>query len=133
MNRHGMSGTPTYVSWMAMKQRCYNKKDKMYQSYGGRGIEVCLEWHDFVAFYEDMGDRPEGHELDRVDNNKGYSKSNCRWIDKVTNMQNRRSTRKAEIDGELLTLKELSVRYNKPYETIAKRWIRGKRDYELIK
>ena len=130
--RHGMFGTPTYGSWMAMKQRCYNKKDKMYQSYGGRGIEVCLEWHDFVAFYEDMGDRPEGYELDRVDNNKGYSKNNCRWVDRATNMRNRSNTRITKIGDELLTLKEISVRYNINYNTLKNRWHNGHREDSLL-
>lgn len=131
--KHGKYNTPSYISWYGMKTRCNNPNDKMYHAYGGRGIKVCPEWDDFVGFYNDMGDRPDGHELDRIDTNKDYSKDNCRWTDRLTNMRNRTNTRKANIDGETYTLIELSERYNIPYERINKRYTRGKRDIELIK
>jgi len=83
--RHGQGGsgnqTPLYKKWMAMKRRCLNKNDKSYQRYGGRGITICDKWMDFIGFSEDMGDSfSTGLSLDRIDNTKGYSKENCRWI-----------------------------------------------------
>lgn len=78
--RHGKAGTNIYKIWAGMMSRCYNPKVKIYEYYGGRGITVCQKWHNFSGFYEDMGDRPDKLQLDRIDNSKGYSKENCRWI-----------------------------------------------------
>jgi hypothetical protein len=69
-----------YRIWTHMRGRCNNKTDARYADYGGRGIKVCKRWNDsFAAFYADMGKRPKGLTLDRIDNDKGYSKKNCRW------------------------------------------------------
>lgn len=77
---HGRSRTSEYHTWQAMIQRCANIKNKKWEHYGGRGISVCEEWtNDFYSFYKDMGPRPIGMSLDRIDNNKGYYKDNCRW------------------------------------------------------
>lgn len=77
---HNQSRTQTYNSWLAMRSRCYNKKNQYYHLYGGRGIEVAPDWKDsFENFYRDMGDRPAGLTLERLDVNKGYSKENCKW------------------------------------------------------
>ena len=85
-NRH-----PLYITWMGMLTRCYDTKHKSYSSYGGRGIEVCPRWQlDFWAFVEDVGDRPEGTTLDRIDGNGHYEPNNCRWADWSQQMSNRR-------------------------------------------
>lgn len=77
---HGLGKSTTYNSWTAMKQRCYYPKGDYYHLYGGRGIKVCLEWRDsFSTFYKDMGERPKGLTLDRLDSNGDYSKANCKW------------------------------------------------------
>ena len=74
-----------------MKKRCFDNNDKRYKDYGGRGITVSAEWMKFENFYRDMGDAPEGLSLDRIDNNKGYSKDNCKWSTAKEQQRNVRS------------------------------------------
>lgn len=106
---HGMTRTRTFKSWDSMKQRCTNPKSPDYHKYGGRGIKICDRWlHNFDNFIEDMGERPKGRTLDRIDNNKNYEKSNCRWATSDEQLSNRRNTIKIEYYGCLLTIKELS-------------------------
>jgi len=94
---HGMTGTRVYAIWCGMHTRCYNKRSTGYLYYGGSGIRVCPEWHTFEKFLEDMGEPPSGAEgiinrieLDRIDSGKDYAKENCRWVTKLTNLQNRK-------------------------------------------
>lgn len=84
--------TRTYRSWEAMLGRCRNPKDLAYHNYGGRGITVCVTWFSFQNFLIDMGECPEGLVLDRIDNNKGYYKENCRWATRKQSGQNTRNT-----------------------------------------
>lgn len=79
--KHGLSKTPEYQIWKAMKARCYNPNHKNFDRYGGRGIQVCNEWvNDFARFFSDVGQRPSPkHSIDRIDNDKNYSADNCRW------------------------------------------------------
>ena len=88
---HAKDGfTPTYTSWDSMKARCSRESHPNYMNYGGRGIDYCDEWEDFAQFLADMGERPEGKTLDRIDNDKGYSPSNCRWSTPEEQQLNRR-------------------------------------------
>ncbi len=92
MITHGMSKKNIYRRWADMKSRCFNENNKKYKHYGGRGITVCESWMEFENFYNDMGDVPRDKcELDRKDNNMGYSKSNCRWVDRIINQHNTNS------------------------------------------
>ncbi len=102
--KHGMSGTPTHRSWKDMRARCNNPKDSDYKDYGGRGILVCDSWNDFGSFLEDLGERPRGHSLDRIDVNGNYEPSNCRWADAKTQANNKRNNLLIEIAGETKTL-----------------------------
>lgn len=87
---HGMTATATYNSWSTMKQRCLNPRSPKYKSYGGRGIDVCPQWMTFEGFLADMGVRPDGLTLDRIDNDAGYSPDNCRWATPSQQIANRR-------------------------------------------
>ena len=82
---------PEYTAWRGMKIRCYSINTPYYKYYGGKGITVCKRWrNNFYVFLEDMGSRPnKNYSIDRIDNNKGYSKSNCRWATKSQQMRNR--------------------------------------------
>jgi hypothetical protein len=86
---HGMSRSPLYKIWSSMKNRCICPTATHYYRYGGRGIKVCDRWQQFENFYKDMGERPEGLTLDRIDNDGDYSKENCRWVSHQENCQNR--------------------------------------------
>lgn len=88
---HKLSKVPIYKIWHAMMQRCYYEKNGSYRDYGARGITVCKEWHIFENFYRDMGDRPEGMSIDRIDYNGNYEPSNCRWADSETQSANKRN------------------------------------------
>lgn len=91
-----------YQAWINMRRRCYDPKAKDYQNYSSRGITVCDEWRtSFRAFHRDMGNRPEGMKsIDRIDNNKGYSKENCRWATLSQQANNMSTNRVYEYNGE---------------------------------
>jgi hypothetical protein len=87
---HGMKGTPTYVSWCSMIQRCTNPNRPRFADHGGRGIKIYGSWLRFEAFLADMGERPEGKTLDRIDNDGDYEPDNCKWSTPTEQARNRR-------------------------------------------
>lgn len=91
--KHGMASTGAHRSWQAMNRRCNNPNTPDYPYYGGRGISVCERWKDFANFYEDMGARPEGLTLDRVDPDGDYEPDNCRWATRLEQTRNRKVRR----------------------------------------
>lgn len=84
-----------HSSWVGMWQRCTNPNNAAWKYYGGRGIAVCERWRDFENFLEDMGEKPPGLSLDRVDVNGNYCKENCRWATRAQQSQNRRPRNRA--------------------------------------
>jgi hypothetical protein len=99
-----MSGTPTYDSWKNMMRRCLNPKHKTYSCYGGRGITVCERWKTFENFLADMGEKPAGKTLGRINNNEGYEPFNCRWETRQEQNNNTRRLRLFYRHGEIDTL-----------------------------
>jgi len=107
INNQNRSQLPAYRSWQAMKQRCLNENCKDYRRYGLRGIKIEPKWVDsFDAFYADMGDRPKGTTLDRIDNNGDYTPSNCRWATSKQQARNKRDTVFIDFDGKSLISKD---------------------------
>jgi hypothetical protein len=89
--KHGMSGTPEYKTWSSMKERCSNPRHATYEYYGGLGITPCEEWLcSFLAWFADMGERPPGCSLDRINPNGNYEPGNCRWATALQQRHNRR-------------------------------------------
>lgn len=117
-----------YFTWHNMKRRCCNKHSPEYPNYGGRGIKVCERWLEkqgFDNFMDDMGERPEGCSLDRIDVNGDYCPENCRWADLLTQNNNRRTNRYVTIKNRTQTIMEWSRESGVSWDTIHDRIERG--------
>lgn len=102
---HGLTKSRIYSIWRGMKSRCDRPKHRNYNHYGGRGIKVCKRWYKFENFLEDMGHPPgEKYTLDRIDNDKGYSKKNCRWATQEEQHNNKRTNKFLTFNGETRTI-----------------------------
>jgi hypothetical protein len=109
-NFYGSSvhNTPTYNSWLAMKSRCFNESNNVYHLYGGRGITVCDKWLNFEGFFEDMGYRPEGTTIERINSDRNYEPGNCRWATAQEQANNISTNHRIEYNGQTKTLAEWS-------------------------
>lgn len=122
--RHGMEKTSTHHSWSSMLSRCRNKLHSSYKNYGGRGISVCQRWvgkSGFQNFFSDMGARPNGMTLDRIDVNGNYEPHNCRWATIKEQHRNTRFNRLIEFNGETKTIAEFSEIYGINDSTLGSR------------
>lgn len=116
----------TYSSWSSAKRRCHNPTDAAFKNYGGRGIEMCEEWRNsFEAFYRDMGSCPPKYTIERIDNNLGYFKENCRWATRADQNSNNRKNRYFTINGETALIAEWTRRKGFSYGAIYSRLRRG--------
>jgi hypothetical protein len=125
--KHGMSETRTYSTWKGMVQRCHNPRCKAFSFYGARGIHVCHRWRSsFVNFLADVGERPSlAHQIERKNNNKGYSKSNCIWATTKMQSRNKRTTRWITYQGETLCIEDWAIRLGMVAVTVRHRLNRG--------
>lgn len=98
--------SPTYSTWKAMRRRCNNPNTLDWKYYGERGIKVCKRWDIFDNFIKDMGEKPEGMSLDRIDSDKDYSPANCKWSEAKTQSRNRRSVHRITFKGKTQGLSE---------------------------
>lgn len=114
-----------YSSWLSMRYRCLSPRCKKYSSYGGRGITICDQWNDFSVFLSDMGDRPEGMTLGRIDNDGPYSPENCRWENPRQQAQNTRKNINLTYNGETKTLSEWARVSGVNAGTVQKRYHAG--------
>ena len=115
---HGLSHTPQHIAWQNTIARCHRPTHKRYLDYGGRGILVCERWHTYLNYLEDMGERPEGMSLERIDNDKGYSPDNCKWATTHEQARNSRQNVNITYKGKTQTLKDWSVELGVNYQTL---------------
>lgn len=124
--KHGMVGTPEYHAYSAMLGRCLNQNNHKFAHYGGRGIKVCDRWKDsFVNFYKDMGSRPVGHSLDRIDVDGDYEPKNCRWATATQQAQNKTTNINLTYQNQTKCLTQWAREYEVPLLTAYCRLQRG--------
>lgn len=124
-NTRGYKRSPTYAVWIGIKTRCENKNAKLYARYGALGVTVCERWSaSFEAFLADMGERPDGMSIDRVDNDRGYEPGNCRWATAAEQAFNQRKTIHVTYQGGEYSLSAfarlMGINYGHLRECVAK-------------
>ena len=119
----GLAKIPEYNVWHGMVYRCTNEKSQAWARYGGRGIGVCDRWLSYDNFISDMGFRPSGkHQLDRVDNNKGYAPDNCRWVLALDNVRNRSDSKYWFVGGVRYESMRAAAKANNVAHSTIKTW-----------
>jgi hypothetical protein len=109
--------SPTYKTWRSMHMRCYRENNPSFDHYGAKGVIVCNRWHTFENFLSDMGERPEGCTIDRVDSNKNYTKTNCRWLNASENSA-RAQNRYLTFRGKKKTISQLAIEFGIRQDTL---------------
>lgn len=119
---HGLYGTKEYKTWNRMMMRCYGNNAVCTKWYRAKGVKVCLRWHTFIHFYEDMGKAPTSkHSLDRIDHTGNYEPGNCRWADAYTQQNNRSNNHLITYRGETKTMAEWARMYGINRRTLRSR------------
>lgn len=135
-HKHGHStkdgGSPTYKSWRSMLARCENRNNDNFHLYGGRGILVCDRWHDFTLFLTDMGERPIGTTIDRLNPDGDYGPGNCRWATSAQQAANKRGSIYVDFNGFNVPIRALAEAYGVPTTTIYRRFKQGLRGLDLV-
>jgi hypothetical protein len=115
-----------------MRRRCSNPNTSDWKDYGGKGIKVCDRWNDFRLFFQDMGPRPQGCTLDRIDSSKDYSPDNCRWSTSDVQSNNRRTNRKITIGSETFGLAQWCRKIGIKLVTVKRRMKAGMSDIDAL-
>jgi hypothetical protein len=137
--KHGQAGgegkpSKAYLAWRGMRSRCLNPNSTHYHRYGGRGITVCKEWaNSFEAFFADVGEPPVGAWLDRIDNDKGYTKGNVRWATVQEQANNKSTNIFVRFGGKRQTLANWARELGVSYQLLMNRWIKGERGAVLLR
>lgn len=133
-NNHGMTKHKAFSIWSAMMARCYNHNQKHYKDYGGRGIQVCEEWHDVKIFckWADENGFEKGLSIERKDVNGNYCPENCCWIPRARQARNKRNTVRINYNGKEMPLIEVAEMLNLDQKKLLGRWDRGIRENELL-
>lgn len=121
---HGGTGTRLYKIWTGIKKRCYNRNDTNYEDYGGRGILMCGEWREEFEHFRDWAmshNYSDELTIDRIDNEKGYCPSNCRWADSVTQANNKKTNHFITYNGKTMTMAQWSAETGIKYQKIRDR------------
>lgn len=121
ITKHGMAHNPVYRVWIEMRRRCQVPSHPSFHNYGGRGICVDPRWEDFSNFYADMGQRPNGGSIERIDNSGPYSKENCKWASNKEQHNNKRTNRLLTAFGRTQTVAQWSAEFGIPWTTIRSR------------
>jgi len=129
---HGKTNTLTYKTWQGMHTRCTNPNYKFFHRYGGRGIYVCERWQSFENFYADMGEKPRGSSLDRIDNDGPYAPWNCRWATPKKQGRNRSTNKMVTYNGVTKTLIEWAENLDVSYRTLCRRSSMGWSDDRIV-
>ncbi len=120
---HDKSGTIEYSTWQGIKTRCLNENSKDYKRYGGRGITICEEWENsFETFYSDMGNKPNGMQIDRINNDGNYESKNCRWVTPKENSCNRSVSMTWFVNGLSFASANNAGEYFNVSDTEIRRW-----------